>query len=98
MGFMPHDSPLGLFTFGAEDDQADTFSQPRGPDTDRPARRTCKSVDRIGGKPENSPTFMLKSCFFIAALLATDSSSPGGNQQRRAGTADAATLAGGLYR
>ena len=28
-----------------------------------------KIVDRTGGTPENSPTFMLNSCFFITGRL-----------------------------
>src|SRR5258705_394673 len=33
-----------------------------------PRRRPRKIVDRTGCNLENSPTFMLKSCLFIAAL------------------------------
>src|SRR5437867_1293715 len=67
---MPHDSPLDPFTFHAEDHQADTFSQTLGPDTHGHEGDRVKSLTEPAATLKTPRTFMLKSCFFVAVLLA----------------------------
>ncbi len=67
-----HPPCLGIFMLcGATLPHGDSHRRLPFLNTPCQQRRPRKIVDRTGCNLENSPTFMLKRCFFIAALLAT---------------------------
>src|SRR5437773_5973449 len=67
-----HPPCLGIFMLcGATLPHGDSHRRLPFLNTPCQQRRPRKIVDRTGCNLENSPTFMLKRCFFIAALLPT---------------------------